>query len=204
MKIEKYKKIKDNKFRLTFDNGTVLDIYEDVILKNNLLYKKEIDICLLNEIENDNNYQMVYNIALKYIDVRLRSIYEIEVYLKNKGYSLEIIERTIDKLKKNKLLDDEVFTKAFIKDKINFTSMGKFKIINELSKVKVNADIIDKYIYEIDEEIWYEKINKLVNKYLKCNRKYSGFVLKNKIYLYLIKLGYDKNFVINVLNNYEF
>lgn len=204
MKIEKYKKIKDGIYRVTLDNGTILDIYEDVIIKNNLLYKKNIDINLLNEIENDNNYQKVYNISLKYISVRLRSFYEVEVYLKNKGFSSEVIGYTIDKLKRNKLLDDELFARAFINDKLSFTSMGKYKLINELSKCRVSSEIIDKYILEIDDEIWCDRIVKLVNKYLKSNKKYSGNILKNKLYIYLVNLGYDKNIVINILNNYEF
>ena len=62
MKIEKYKKISDSKYRIILDNGTVTDIYEDVIVKNNLLYKKEIDCNLLNKIEQDNEYQDAYNI----------------------------------------------------------------------------------------------------------------------------------------------
>lgn len=204
MKIEKYKKIIDGMYKVTFDNGTVLDIYEDVIIKNELLFKKDIDINFLKLIENDNNYQKVYNIALKYISVRLRSVHEIEVYLKNKGFSYDVIEFTIERLKTNKLLDDEVFAKAFINDKLNFTSMGKYKLINELSKCKINNEIIDKCIYEIEDEIWIDRIGKLVNKYLKSNKKYSGNILKNKIYVYLVNLGYDKDLVINNLNKYEF
>ena len=67
MKIEKYKKINENKYRITLDNGTIIDTYEDVIVKNNLLYKKEIDLNLLKEIETDNEYQEAYNMALKYM-----------------------------------------------------------------------------------------------------------------------------------------
>ena len=204
MKIEKYKKLKDDKYRLTFDNGTVLDIYEDVILKNNLLYKKQIDINFLNNIENDNNYYNAYNIALKYISIRLRSVNEIEVYLKKKGISMEVIESTIERLEYNKILNDDIFAQAFIKDKLNFTSMGKYKLVNELSKLKVSNDIINKYISEIDDDVWYTRMEKLINKYLKSNRKYSGNILKNKVYTYLVNLGYEKNMVINILNNYEF
>lgn len=204
MKIEKYKKLKDDKYRLTFDNGTVLDIYEDVILKNNLLYKKQIDINFLNNIENDNNYYNAYNIALKYISIRLRSVNEIEVYLKKKGISMEVIESTIERLEYNKILNDDIFAQAFIKDKLNFTSMGKYKLVNELSKLKVSNDIINKYISEIDDDVWYTRMEKLINKYLKSNRKYSGNILKNKVYTYLVNLGYEKNMVINILNDYEF
>lgn len=204
MKIEKYKKIKDDKYRITLDNGTIIDVYEDVIIKNNLLYKKEIDIDLLNQIENDNEYQKVYDIALKYIAVRLRSINEIKVYLKKKNISLDIIEDVVEKLIKKNFLNDDNFTKAFIQDKLSFTSMGKYKLINELNILKVDNDIIDKYINDISDDVWCERINKLINKYLKSKHKYSGSVLKNKIYVYLVNLGYDKSLVINILNNYEF
>lgn len=204
MKIEKYKKIKDNKYRITLDNGTILDVYEDVIIKNNLLYKKDIDISLLNELDKDNMYEDVYNIALKYISVRLRSINEIEIYLKRKKINDEVISNTIDRLKKNNFLDDEIFTKAFIQDKLNFTSMGKYKLINELYHLNVDNEIIDKFINDIDDKVWDNRINKLINKYLKSNKKYSGNILKNKIYIYLVNLGYDKNLVINCLNNFDF
>lgn len=204
MKIEKYKKIKDGKYRITLDNGTITDVYEDVIVKNNLLYKNEIDVNLLNEIENDNKYQNAYNISLKYISVRLRSINEIKVYLKKKDISDEIIDDTINRLIKNNFLNDEIFTKAFIQDKINFTSMGKYKIIFELKKLKVSEEIINNCIMEIDDEIWNQKIDKLINRYLKSKKKYSGNMLKNKLYIYLVNLGYDKNFVINCLNYYDF
>ena len=204
MKIEKYKKLKDDKYRLTLDNGTIIDVYEEVIIKNNLLYKKEIDLNLLKEIENNNTYQESYNMALKYITVRLRSINEIEVYLKKKNINDKIINYTIDRLIKNNFLNDEIFTKAFIRDKLNFTTMGKYKLINELKILKVDENIISNYIEEIDNDIWYERIDKLINKYLKSNKKYNGNILKNKLYIYLVNLGYDKSLVINALSNYEF
>ena len=171
MKIEKYKKIKEDLYRVLLDNGEIIDIYEDVILANNLLYKSEIDQSLLDKINIENNYQLAYNISVKYIMVRLRSINEIKVYLTKKGYSKDVIDKVIEKLIKNKLLDDEVFTKAYINDKLNFTNVGKYK---------------------------------LINKYLKSNKKYRGNTLKNKLYIYLVNLGYDKDKVISILNNYDF
>jgi len=204
MQIEKYKKISNDKYRIFLDNGTITDIYEDVIVKNNLLYKKEIDIDLLNKIESDNIYEDAYNISLKYISIRLRSINEIFNYLKKKSIDESIIEEVITRLKKNNYLNDLVFAKAFIKDKLNFTNMGKYKLINELKLLKVEEEIINNSINEIEDDIWYERIDKLINKYLKSNKKYNGNILKNKLYIYLVNLGYDKSLVINALNNYNF
>ena len=204
MKIEKYKKIKDNKYKIYLSNNTTIDVYDEVIIKNNLLYKKDIDEVDLNKIENENIYQDIYNTAVKYIMVRLRSVNELRNYLLKKNYELDIVESIIIKLEKNGYLNDLIFTKAFINDKLNFTTMGKYKIKNELIKLKISPEIIEKSLEEISEDKWIEKIDKLVSKYLKSNKKYSGNILRNKLYTYLVNLGHDTNLVIKSLNNYDF
>ncbi len=204
MKIEKYKKIKDNKYKIYLSNNTTIDVYDEVIIKNNLLYKKDIDEVDLNKIENENIYQDIYNTAVKYIMVRLRSVNELRNYLLKKNYELDIVESIIIKLEKNGYLNDLIFTKAFINDKLNFTTMGKYKIKNELIKLKISPEIIENSLEEISEDKWIEKIDKLVSKYLKSNKKYSGNILRNKLYTYLVNLGHDTNLVIKSLNNYDF
>ena len=204
MKIEKYKKIKDNKYKIYLSNNTTIDVYDEVIIKNNLLYKKDIDEVDLNKIEKENIYQDIYNTAVKYIMVRLRSVNELRNYLLKKKYELDIVESIIIKLEKNGYLNDLIFTKAFINDKLNFTTMGKYKIKNELIKLKISPEIIENSLEEISEDKWIEKIDKLVSKYLKSNKKYSGNILRNKLYTYLVNLGHDTNLVIKSLNNYDF
>ena len=204
MKIEKYKKIKDNKYKIYLSNNTTIDVYDEVIIKNNLLYKKDIDEVDLNKIENENIYQDIYNTAVKYIMVRLRSVNELRNYLLKKNYESDIVESIIIKLEKNGSLNDLIFTKAFINDKLNFTTMGKYKIKNELIKLKISPEIIENSLEEISEDKWTEKIDKLISKYLKSNKKYSGNILRNKLYTYLVNLGHDTNLVIKTLNNYDF
>lgn len=204
MKIIKYKKGANSKYKLFLEDGTTIDTYEDVILNNNLLYKKEIDNNLYNVIINDNMYEEAYNKSVSYIEVRLRSTNEIKVYLKNKKYSEEIINSTINRLLKNNILNDEVFTRAFINDKLNFTTMGPYKIELELKKHYIDTYIINTYINNIDEDILYEKIDKLITKFMKTNKKHKGFMLKNKIYNNLLNLGYKSSMILEMLNNYEF
>ena len=142
MKIEKYKKIKDNKYKIYLSNNTTIDVYDEVIIKNNLLYKKDIDEVDLNKIEKENIYQDIYNTAVKYIMVRLRSVNELRNYLLKKKYELDIVESIIIKLEKNGYLNDLIFTKAFINDKLNFTTMGKYKIKNGFYLIVILLDYI--------------------------------------------------------------
>ena len=202
MKIEKYESINNGQYKIYLSDGTILKINSDVIINNNLLYKKEIDNTLLNKILKENDNANIYNKCVKYISVRLRSKKEIIDYLKK--LNIDNTGDIIDKLTKNNLINDEVFTKAFIKDKINFTSYGPYRIRQELNKYNIDNEIIDKHIKDIDEEILIGKIDKQINKMIKSNRKYSSNILKSKIYNNLYNNGFDKDMIINVLNNYNF
>ena len=90
MKIEKYEKIKDSQYRLYLDNGEIIDTYDDIILKHELLIKKEITPSIYNKITYDNKIQELCNICIKYISYRIRSTKEITDYLKRKNTSLII------------------------------------------------------------------------------------------------------------------
>ena len=201
MKIIKYVKQNNGNYKIYLDDDRKIIINEDIILKYKLLYKKEIDEDLLKEITKDNNNYDIYNKCIKYIGIRLRSTNEIKEYMKRKNIDNIIIDKTIEKLTKNNLLDDSIFTKAFIKDKLNFTTMGPYRIKQELIKHKIDSDIINKYIYEIDNSLLEEKINKQINKLIKSNKSKPN--LKNKIYHNLINLGYSNELILNNLNKYN-
>lgn len=202
MKIIKYEKKRNNTYKIYLENNQTINIYEDVILKNNLLYKKELDSTLLEKISNDNIYEDIYNKCIKYISVRLRSIQEIKEYLRKKEIDESLIEHTIDKLLKNNLLNDEKFTKAFINDKLNFTTMGPYRIEQELKKHKIDPNIISKYLYNIDQDIIDNKINKQIIKLIKANKKKQN--IRNKIYMNLLSLGYSNEMILRNINNYDF
>ena len=202
MKIIKYTRLSSGKYKVLFDNKKDLTLYEDVIVKYNLLYKKEINDKEYDELVNLNNYQDIYNKVINYIKIRLRSKKEIINYLKKMDISNDLIENIIDKLIIDKYIDDERFSIAYIKDKYNFSSNGPYKIINKLVNLGIDRELAYTYTFNIidNEE---EKINKLINKYIKLDKKHDWYYVKNKIYNNLVNLGYSKDVVINILNNYN-
>lgn len=202
MKIIKYKKMGSGNYQIEFDNLTKVKLNEDIILKYNLLYKKEIDEYFLQELVNENNKYDIYNKCIKYIGIRLRSINEVREYMYHKGIDAEYVETIIQKLIKNKLLDDLVFTQAFIKDKLRFSTMGPYKIEKELKNHQIDQEIIYKYINEIDNDFLEEKINKLISKMIKTNRGKNN--LRNRIYHNLLALGYKNEMIVSNLNKYNF
>lgn len=200
MKINKFKKISSNKYKIFFDNHTLI-IYEDVILKYNLLYKKDIDSNLLLQINEDNYKASIYDTALKYINVRMRSKKEMYEYLIKKGYDYNNINDTIQKLLDQNLLNDIAFCKSYINDKINLTNSGLDKIKNELLKLGIEEDVIDESFNNIDKSILNDKLIKIIDKELKINSKLPLIKLKNKIINRCINLGYNYDSINEILNN---
>ena len=204
MKIEKYELNKKNNYNVYLSNGEVLELNEYVITQNELLIKKEIDKELYDKLQKDNKICELVNIGIKYINVRLRSIKEMEDYLSKKEEDKELITSAVDRLIKSGYLDDDKFTKAYIKDKLNFTTWGDYKIINELNRLGVSSIVVEDNKELLDKELLDSRMRKLIEKDIKTNKKYVGIKLKNKIYNHLITSGYSKEKVINIINNYNF
>lgn len=204
MRIDRYEKISKDKYRLFLDNGEVLDLYEDVILEDGLLYNKNIDNIKYDNINNDNVIAELYHNCLSYIKSRLRSEKEIRNYLIKKKASDEQINKVVNKLKKNNIINDDYFCKCFIHDKMMFSMQGEYKIILELRNAGIDENIIQNNYDLFDKKIMREKINKLIEKYLKSDKKNNGFKLKNKIYTNLMNQGFSKDMILEILSSYEF
>lgn len=198
MKIKKYEALKDGTYKVYFDDGSYLKLYEDTIVKNNLLYKNDISEELLSKISSDNNYSSMYYTSVKYLSNRLRSIKEVREYLEKKYLDSNNIKNVIDKLIKNKMLNDYEYAKAFVHDKLLFTSLGPYRIKDELYRNGVDNSIINNVIENIDYDMVYEKVNKQIKKLINSNRKKDN--LRNKIYNNLVNRGFDAGMVIDVLN----
>ena len=200
MKINKFKKIGSNKYKIYFDNESLI-VYEDVILKYNLLYKKDIDNDLLIEINKENYKSSIYDVSIKYISVRMRSKKELEEYLKKKKYDQKDIEETIKRLQSQDLLNDEKFAKSYINDKLYLTNYGLTKIKNDLLKLGVEEYIIDAIVNNIDLQVINDKLSKIIDKELKINSKLPTNKLNNKIINRCINLGYNYEDILKILND---
>lgn len=200
LKIEKYEKIGQAKYRLYLSNGEVIDTYDEIILKNNLLLKKELDNYLYNHVITESKLQEYYNACIKYITVRIRSTKEIRDYLKKKNVESQDIDYIVEKLNNEKFLDDNHFCECFIKDKLKFTTMGEHKIVFELKKHNISPEVIENNRYLINDNILKEKIDKIITKQINSNRKLNNSKLRNKLYNHLLNAGYSSNLIIDRLN----
>lgn len=201
MEIKNIKKLKSGKYKIEMDD-TKITTYDDVILNNNLLYKKHIDNKLLENINVETSYYDVYNKVIKYISVKLRSKKEILEYLNKNKVEENDKNKIIKDLTNAGLLNDENFAKAFISDKIYLSNDGRLKIKKELLEHNINEDIIDKYLYSYEESIFEEKLSKLMTKKIKTS-KYNGYLLKQKLFYEFNNLGYENDIITKVYNSID-
>lgn len=204
MKIIKYRKGSSGLYKVELDDGRVLSLYEDVILKYELLLKKEVFESEIYEIENTNREYEVYYVALKSIKSRFKSSYDIKEMLLKKEYPIDMIDKTIEKLVKQGYLNDRSFAKSYINNQIVTTTKGPNKIKKELLEHRVDNNIIDEELVVFDEEIQLEKIEKVASRLFRSNHTRGGMVLKKKIVNDLLMMGYDSYLINKVINEFDF
>jgi len=202
MKITNYKKKKTNLYEVTLSNNEKLLLYDDVILKYELLLKKEINEKELDEIIEFNSYLESYNKALKFIITKLRT--EKEIRTKLNVFSKDAINYTITRLKKEGYLNSELYIKSYINDEVNLKLIGPSKILFNLKKLGFKDEEVLNYLNEFDNDVWLNKIHKYISKKINSNHNLSGNMLKQKIIQDLHIKGFYNNQINSIINEFEF
>ena len=146
IKIKSFKKGKNNSYTVDFvGNQESVVLYDEVILKNNLLIKKEIDTELLKKILLENASLDCY-------------YKEIEDYLEKNGFLKEDIHTSIDRLEKEGFINEKQYLEAFINDQVHLTHHGPLKIIQKLKLLGFQETEIRNYLETFSSAVWQEKI----------------------------------------------
>lgn len=204
MKIIKYKKGSKGRYKVYVEDGREFLFYEEVILKYDLLIKKEIDSDLLIEMDQYNQEWDVYYTALHLINTRLRSVYELKELLINREYPQDLVVQAIERLKEQGYLNDLSYAKSYVNHYLISSNKGPYKIAKELRNKNIPEEMIEEALslYSDDEQI--ERIHKIIDKGIKVNHSRGGIVLKQKIYQDLKELGYDISLINQIISTYSF
>lgn len=204
LKILKYKKCSNGQYKVELDNGVVLHLYEEAILKYQLLLLKEIDDDLMIQIDQYNQECDVYYVALKKLKSRFLSVDDLKKFLIRKEYPMNYVEKSIDKLLKQGYLNDRVYARSYIHDQMITTSKGPYRLEKELLDKKIDSSIIQEEILSFSEEEQVERIHKIIERGIKSNHTRGGLILKQKIFQDLKGLGYDVSMISRELSHYSF
>ena len=195
MKIKGIKKLSSNKYKIEFIDAESIITYDNVILENNILLKKEIDADTYMKLTKENGYYEIYTKVIKYIVTKLRCEKEIREYLKKYTEEKTLIEKIVEQLKKEGLINDDRYIKAFIEDKVNLTSWGPYKIEKELEKLGMNKEKVQDVLSKYELQTFENKIKRIISKKEKANKNNSNYTLKQKLERELYDLGYPSDMI---------
>lgn len=204
MRIVKYKKSSNGKYKVFLENGVELSLYEEVILAYQLLLTKEVDDQKMMEINQSNQEWDVYYVALKCISNHVKSVHDLRLWLLQKDYPNHLVNQAIEKLIQQGYLNDQQYAKSYVSSQMLTTNNGPFKIRRELVDKSVELSYIEEALEEFTDEDQIQRIHKIIEKGIKGNHSRGGVVLKQKIYQDLKSLGYDISLMNQVIESYDF
>jgi Uncharacterized protein conserved in bacteria len=162
---------------------------------------KEIDIDIIKEIINKDNFIKCKSYALKIIERTYKTERQTFDKLAQKEYDEKIINKTIDFLKEYKFIDDVKYTEAYIKDKLK--SQGKNRIKYALINKGISETLIKEKLSCLDSNIEEDAALKLAEKKyrLLIKNESDNRKIYKKLGDYLVRNGYNLDIVQNILNN---
>ncbi len=99
--------------------------------------------------------------------------------------------KVLEQLIKDRFIDDERFAAAYIRDKINLSGWGRFKIESHLAQKGISKEIIKAQISELNSDTMAERLNELITKRMRTTKYTTKYQLRDKLIRYGASLGYD-------------
>ncbi len=144
IKKKKYsKKYFVNFVDFTYDS---VELCLDVIMKFGITKDSKLDDKTILEAIEDQNLKDAKLAAYNFVSYKPRSEFEVREKLKTKDFNKSSIDFAVSFLYEFKLLNDEEFSRNYIKSYISNKPSGKYKLTQELRKRGITEGIISETI----------------------------------------------------------
>lgn len=98
--------------------------------------------------------------------------------------------RIIDRLIKERYVDDERYARAFVKDKIRYNKWGRRKVQQALWMKRIDADVQQQVLDEIDEKEYLDVLRPLLKQKRKSIKAESDYELNQKLLRFALGRGF--------------
>ena len=108
--------------------------------------------------------------------------------------------RIINCLIKERYVDDERYARAFVKDKIRYNKWGRRKVQQALWKKRIDADIQQRVLDEIEEKEYLDILRPLLKQKRKSIKAESDYELNQKLIRFALGRGFGFDIIRQCLN----
>ena len=98
--------------------------------------------------------------------------------------------RIVQHLVKERYVDDERYARAFVKDKIRYNKWGRRKVQQALWQKRIDADIQQRVLDEIDEKEYLDVLRPLLKQKRKTIRAASDYERDQKLARFALGRGF--------------
>ncbi len=141
-----------------------------------------------------------YEYAINLISKYPKTEKELQIKLYQKGYDSEMVQKTLERLKSDNFVNDELFAESYLNSEVMKKWKPLFMIVQKLIQKGIDKSLLKEITSKYDEDIqkWiYWWIKKEISKYKK--KGVEGFDIIQK----LIRKGYKLGDISTVLKSKE-
>ena len=109
-------------------------------------------------------------------------------------------ERVIGRLVKERYIDEERYTRAFVNDKIRYQKWGRRKIQQALWMKRIDNDIQQRVLDEVDDEEYLDVLRPLLKQKRKTTKAQSDYELNQKLLRFALGRGFTFDIIRQCLN----
>lgn len=115
-------------------------------------------------MKNNNQLteQEMLHRAAAYCSTGERCRQDVEMKIFAAGLSPDIAKRILDRLEKEKFIDEARFCQSFVNDKLKFNKWGRIRIALELKKKGIPSSLYYEALETIDEELYTDILRGLL------------------------------------------
>ncbi|WDV47793.1 regulatory protein RecX [Clostridiaceae bacterium M8S5] len=139
------------------------------------------------------------NKSIKKLSYRLRTKKEMSIYLKEAGYSKQLVDRVVAKLTEMGYIDDLKYCEVYISYYINNKLKSKAVALSELKNKGVSSDIIRKVLNSVDIDDT-KSLLAILKKKVKNSEQLKDKNYRDKIKAYLYRKGFNLNQINKTIN----
>ena len=127
---------------------------------------------------------------------------EQEMRDKMKRWELDetVQNRVIDRLTEERYIDNERYARAFVKDKIRYNKWGRRKVQQTLWMKRIDNDIQQRVLDEIDEKEYLDVLRPLLKQKRKSLKAESDYELNQKLVRFALGRGFTFDIIRQCLN----
>ena len=194
-KIERQKR-SSHRVSVYLDDEFAFGLNDEAVYRHSLKKGMEMSAQLRDQLEESAGRADARLIADRFLSTRMRTEKEIRDKLATKEIRPDIIDETIESLKRSRLVDDRLFAEMFVNDRLRFRPRGRALLQRELRFKGVNGDtaaeVVDAVLNEGSEQELAAEMARLYSE------RHSGLerdVLRRRLVGWLQRRGFPSSAV---------